>query len=166
MALMEVRLAGTLESQVMEEHQYYPVGGEEPEPTEARVLAATHRTLGELITDGRFREDLYYRLRVVEITVPPLRDRTSDLPILVEHLVRRAASTLHRRSPVLSRESLEALRLHSWPGNVRELENCLTRAVVVCTGDVIPPEHLAIGPARAGNPENLSTLALVEKEHL
>jgi DNA-binding NtrC family response regulator len=151
---------------VLEEHQYYPVGGEEPEPTEARVLAATHRKLEELITDGRFREDLYYRLRVVEITIPPLRDRSSDLPILVEHLVARAAATLHRKTPVVSPDSLEAIRLHTWPGNVRELENCLTRAVVVCTGDVVRPEHLAIGTARPGDPENLSTLAQVEKEHL
>jgi DNA-binding NtrC family response regulator len=151
---------------ILEEHEYYPVGGEEPEPTEARVLAATHRNLEGLIADGRFREDLYYRLRVVEITVPPLRDRVSDLPILVEHLVRRAASTLHRQTPIVSAEALEALRLHTWPGNVRELENSLTHAVVVCTGEVIRPEHLAIGPAKPGDPESLSTLAQLEKEHV
>jgi len=151
---------------VLEEHEYFPVGAEKAEPTEARVLAATHRNLEELIAGGRFREDLYYRLRVVEITVPPLRDRASDLPILVEHLVARAAATLHRETPVISPDALQTLRVHSWPGNVRELENCLTRAVVVCTGDVIRPDHLAIGPALPGGTGSFATLADHEKQHL
>jgi DNA-binding NtrC family response regulator len=151
---------------VLEEHEYFPVGGEKPESAEARVLAATHRNLEQLVSSGRFREDLYYRLRVVEVTVPPLRDRASDLPLLVEHLVTRAAATLHLPTPVVSPEALQAIQLHSWPGNVRELENCLTRAVVVSTGNVIRPEHLAIGPAQSGEPESFATLGENEKSHL
>ncbi len=151
---------------VLEDHEYYPVGGERPERTEARVIAATHRILEELISEGGFREDLYYRLRVVEIRVPPLRDRVSDLPILAEHLLRRASRTLHRETPVISREAMDALRLHTWPGNVRELENCLTRAVVVSTGDVIRPEHLAIGPVPEGTLGSQPTLGELERDHV
>ena len=151
---------------VLEDHEYYPVGGEHPERSEARVIAATHRNLEELIGEGRFREDLYYRLRVVEIAVPPLRERLADLPILAEHLVRRSSETLHRPPPVIAREAMDALTRHRWPGNVRELENCLTRAVVLATGDVIRPEHLAIAPLPAGSPAHLSTLEELEREHI
>ncbi|KPK79270.1 MAG: hypothetical protein AMS25_13235 [Gemmatimonas sp. SM23_52] len=151
---------------VLEDHEYYPVGGEHPERSEARVIAATHRNLEELIGEGRFREDLYYRLRVVEIAVPPLRERLADLPILAEHLVRRSSETLHRPAPVIAREAMDALTRHRWPGNVRELENCLTRAVVLATGDVIRPEHLAIAPLPAGSPAHLSTLEELEREHI
>jgi DNA-binding NtrC family response regulator len=151
---------------VLEDHEYYPVGGERPERTEARVIAATHRNLEGLISEGGFREDLYYRLRVVEIKVPPLRDRLSDLPILAEHLVRRSSRSLHRETPVISREAMDALRLHTWPGNVRELENCLTRAVVVSTGHVIRPEHLAIGPVPEGALGSQPTLGELERDHI
>ncbi len=141
--------------------------GERPVRTEARVIAATHRNLEKLVTEGRFREDLYYRLRVVEIGVPPLRDRLSDLVILADHLVRRASRTLHRETPVISREAMDALCLHTWPGNVRELENCLTRAVVVSTGDVIRPEHLAIGPVPEGAAlGSQPTLGELERDHV
>ncbi len=151
---------------VLEDHQFYPVGGEKPERTEARVIAATHRDLERLIPDGSFREDLYYRLRVVEITVPPLRERMGDVPLLARHLVQRAAQTLHRDPPVLSPDASKALLQHVWPGNVRELENCLTRAVVVSTGDVIRREHLAIGPVPAESPARLIPLGAVEREHV
>jgi DNA-binding NtrC family response regulator len=151
---------------VLEDHEFYPVGGETPERTEARVVAATHRDLETMIPEGQFREDLYYRLRVVEITVPPLRERMGDVPILAGHLVKRAARTLHRDPPVLSKEASEALLTHTWPGNVREMENCLTRAVVVSTGDVIRREHLAIGPVPTESPARMSPLDEVEKEHV
>jgi len=151
---------------VLEDHEYYPVGAERPERTDARVIAATHRDLEERIADGLFREDLYYRLRVVEIRVPPLRDRPTDLPVLAEHLVRRAAATLHREVPVISPEAMSLMRLHPWPGNVRELDNCLTRAVVVATGDVIRPVHLAIGPVPANAQGRLSRLDDLERAHI
>jgi transcriptional regulator with GAF, ATPase, and Fis domain len=150
---------------VLEDHEFYPVGSEAPERTNARVIAATHRRLEELIAAGKFREDLYYRLRIVEICVPPLRDRLGDLPLLAEHLVAMTAEDLHRPTPVLSAEALKALLLHEWPGNVRELENALTRAVVLATGDVIRPEHLALGEAAEPSPELLS-LDEVERRHV
>jgi len=146
---------------VLEDGDFYPVGAEKPEHTEARVIAATHRNLERLIEDDAFREDLYYRLRVVEIVVPPLRDRLQDLPLLAEHLVERAARELHRDPPVIAKEAVRALLQHDWPGNVRELENTLTRAVVLATGDVIRPVHvasIASGPRDAEEFESLETL--------
>ena len=128
---------------VLQERQFYPVGADKPERTEARVIAATHRDLEALVAAGQFRADLYYRLRVVEIVVPPLRERAGDLPLL--------ASTLAR---------------HAWPGNVRELENCLTRAVVVASGDVIRAEHLVLGAAAPEGPGKLGTLDEIEREHV
>ncbi|MBI4419217.1 MAG: sigma-54-dependent Fis family transcriptional regulator [Gemmatimonadetes bacterium] len=151
---------------VLQDREYYPVGGERPERTEARVIAATHRALEELVAAGRFREDLYYRLRVVEIQVPPLRERLGDLPILAEHLVRRAAEEMHRGPAVISREAVETLLAHDWPGNVRELENALTRALVLSTGNVVRPELLTLA-ARPGPPvAELSTLEEVERRHV
>ncbi len=151
---------------VLEDHEYYPVGGEKPERSEARVIAATHRDLEAMIAEHSFREDLYYRLRVVEVTVPPLRERLDDLPVLAEHLVRRASRTLHHELPIIAREAMDALARHRWPGNVRELENCLTRAVVLATGDVIRPEHLAIGAVPAESPAQLARLDELERDHV
>jgi transcriptional regulator with PAS, ATPase and Fis domain len=150
---------------VLEDHEFYPVGSEAPERTDARVVAATHRKLEELIAAGTFREDLYYRLRVVEIDVPPLRERRGDLELLAEHLLSTIAEDLHRETPVLSKEVVEAMLAHDWPGNVRELENALTRAVVLATGSVIRLEHLALGQAAAPAPELLS-LDEVERRHV
>ncbi len=150
---------------VLQEHEYYPVGADMPERTEARVIAATHRDLEALVSRGEFREDLYYRLRVVEIVVPPLRDRILDLPLLAEHLVRKASLAIGREPPLLAPETVDALAVHNWPGNVRELENCLTRAVVLSTGDVIRPQDLALGPLISGA-GRLATLQEVEKHHV
>jgi DNA-binding NtrC family response regulator len=151
---------------VLEDHEYYPVGSERPERTEARVIAATHRDLEGMLGEGRFREDLYYRLRVLEIKVPPLRDRLDDLELLAQHLVGRAAETLHQQRPVISQEAMDVMMRHRWPGNVRELENCLTRAVVLATGDVIRPDHLAIGPTPPTSPAHLSSLDEMERRHV
>lgn len=141
---------------VLQEHEYFPLGSDRPIHTEARVLAATHRDLEARVADGRFREDLYYRLRVVEITVPPLRDRPEDIPLLAEHLIAKVSVALGKPPQVLSPEVMSVLAGHGWPGNVRELENCLTRAAVMASGDVIREEHVsfatpAVGDAPAGS---------------
>ena len=151
---------------VLQERQFYPVGADRPERTEARVIAATHRDLEAMVAAGQFRADLYYRLRVVEIVVPPLRERAGDLPLLAATLVRRAAAAVGRPEPVLAPDALAALARHAWPGNVRELENCLTRAVVVASGDVIRAEHLVLGAAAPEGPAKLGTLDDVEREHV
>lgn len=151
---------------VLEEHRYFPVGSEHTETTEARLVAATHRDLEAMVRDGGFRGDLYYRLRVVEIRLPPLRDRISDLPLLAHHFVRHASAELSQGEPALPDETLAVLLTHSWPGNVRELENCLTRAVVLATGGVIRPEHLGIGAEEAATSNAFPTLAELEREHV
>jgi len=129
------------------------------------VIAATHQNLEELMRAGRFREDLYFRLRVVEITVPPLRDRASDIPVLAEHLIRRASQLLGCGEPVLSKDAAGFLERQSWPGNVRELENTLLRAVVMAgTSGVIRLEHLHVSvPSRASVVE---TLEQNERTHI
>jgi two-component system response regulator AtoC len=151
---------------VLQEHEYYPVGAERPERTEARVVSATHRDLEKLVSIGQFREDLYYRLRVVEIRVPPLRDRMSDVPLLAEHLLRKAAETTGSRPLQLAPETSEALMSHDWPGNVRELENTLTRAAVLATGDVIRPEHIEVAAAVDSGTPRLVSLEDMEREHV
>ncbi|MHB1193403.1 MAG: sigma-54-dependent transcriptional regulator [Longimicrobiales bacterium] len=151
---------------VLEDHEFYPVGAEQAQRTEARVIAATHRKLEALLEENRFREDLYYRLRVVEVFLPPLRERIEDIPLLARHFVRTAAAEFHRTVPTLSDEAITAFLQHDWPGNVRELENCITRAVVLATGDVIRGEHLALGERTEGTAGPFPTLDEMEAEHL
>ncbi len=151
---------------VVQDGEYQPVGAERTERSEARVIAATHQDLETMITARRFREDLYYRLRVVEIVIPPLRERMSDLPLLASHMIRRAASGFGTAIPVLSAEALNRLLEHSWPGNVRELENCLMRAVVIASGSVIRPEHLSIASPRSQGGQAISSLEQVEREQV
>jgi Response regulator containing CheY-like receiver, AAA-type ATPase, and DNA-binding domains len=151
---------------VLQEREYYPVGAERPERTEARVVAATHRDLEALVASGAFRADLYYRLRVVEIEVPPLRERLSDVPLLAQHLALRASEAVGRSAPVLSREAIDLLVAHQWPGNVRELENCLTRAVVMASGDVIRAEHIHLSAAHPEIAGVLPTLDALERAHV
>jgi len=151
---------------VLQNREFQPVGAERFERTEARVVAATHQDLERLVTAGSFREDLYYRLRVVEIVLPPLRDRPGDIPTLAEHLVRKAARELAVSPPTLGDDALAALQRHAWPGNVRELENCLTRAVVLAAGSVIRPDHLALSARPDAAPASLTTLEQNERDHI
>ncbi|MCK5412733.1 MAG: sigma-54-dependent Fis family transcriptional regulator [Gemmatimonadetes bacterium] len=130
---------------VLEDGQVFPLGAEEAEETKARVVAATHRDLEQRVEEGRFREDLYYRLRVVEIVLPTLRERSTDIPLLAHHLVQKAAEKQHVPEPALPKATIEALLGYDWPGNVREMENCLTRAIALARGGVIRPEHLGLG---------------------
>ncbi len=150
---------------VLEERRFHPVGAERAEETEARVMAATHRDLEEAVEEGTFREDLYYRLRVVELRVPPLRERRGDVPLLARHLVRKAATGLHVSEPTVPQDTLEAILRHDWPGNVRELENCLTRGVVLARGQVLRPEHLFLDAAGSPRPSGW-TLDEVEGHHV
>jgi two-component system, NtrC family, response regulator HydG len=134
---------------VLQEREFYPVGGEDPRRSEARVLAATHQPIEKLVREGAFREDLYFRLRVVEIVVPPLRERREDIPLLAKHLVARAAELADRPAPRLPDDVVRRLVIHDWPGNVRELENTLMRAVVLAAGDTLTPDHLDFGAGTA-----------------
>jgi DNA-binding NtrC family response regulator len=151
---------------VIQDREFQPVGAERTEKTEARVLAATHQNLEQMVADKRFREDLYYRLRVVEIVIPPLRERRSDIPLIAKHMVKRAGASLGTSEPVLSDEALDRLIEHHWPGNVRELENCVLRAVVIAAGNVIRPEHLSIASPSRPTAAPLTSLEQIEREHL
>ena len=151
---------------VIQDREFEPLGAEKTERTNARVIAATHRDLEQMIEDGTFREDLYYRLRVVEIVLPPLRERRNDIPLLAAELIRRGSAVAGATPPVLSNEALARLMEHDWPGNVRELEHCLARAVVVASGGVIRPEHLAIAAPREPAKASIASLDEVEKEHV
>lgn len=128
----------------LQERAIERLGGREPIPIDVRVLAATNRDLEALMREGRFREDLYYRLNVVSIELPPLRERRADIPLLVEHFLAKYAEELGERA--VAPEALDRLVGYDWPGNVRELENVIQRAMVLATGGVVLPEHLPIGP--------------------
>jgi DNA-binding NtrC family response regulator len=150
---------------VVQDREFFPVGSDRAEPMDARIIAATHRDVEAMVAAGAFREDLYYRLRVVEIVIPPLRERSGDIPLLAAHMLRRAATSLGIGEPALSPAALDQLIAHQWPGNVRELENCLMRAVVVAAGSVIRPEHLTLASPR-GAKVDLSSLEDVEREQI
>ena len=130
---------------VLQERSFYPVGGEEPKTTHARVIAATHQPVEQLIKEGRFREDLYFRLKVVEIVVPPLRDRPGDIPLIASALLGRVRKETHREVYRISDAALENLLSYNWPGNIRELENALMRGAIVARGSVIGEDHLVLG---------------------
>jgi two-component system nitrogen regulation response regulator GlnG len=131
----------------LQERAFERVGGHELIRMDVRVMAATHRDLEAMIRAGRFREDLFYRLNVVTISLPPLRERRGDIPLLVEHFLAKYADALGER--VIAPEAMDRLVGHDWPGNVRELENVIQRAMVMASGGVILPEHLPIGPVSA-----------------
>ncbi|HEY7683943.1 MAG TPA: sigma-54 dependent transcriptional regulator [Gemmatimonadales bacterium] len=127
---------------VLQEQEIVPVGAETPVKVDVRVIAATHRDLAAMVRDNKFREDLFYRLNVVTIQLPPLRERKQDIPLLIDHFLTRLAAR-HGRGPVAIDPAAQALLLAwEWPGNVRELENVLERAMVLAELDVIGPEHL------------------------
>ncbi len=151
---------------VLQDREFHPVGSEGAQRTEARVIAATHQDLEEMVSLRRFREDLYYRLRVVEIVIPPLRERSADIPLIADHMLRRAASSLATTAPVLSGDALEKLTQHSWPGNVRELEHCVMRAVVLAAGSVIRREHLSIATPRQSEASRIEPLDVMERDHV
>jgi len=129
---------------VLQERRFYPVGGEESRATEARVIAATHQPIEDLITEGRFREDLYFRLKVVEITVPPLRERRRDIELVAVALLGRVRDETSRDIRRISDDAMARLMTYDWPGNVRELENTLMRAAIVARGTVIGVDHLIL----------------------
>jgi two-component system, NtrC family, nitrogen regulation response regulator GlnG len=131
----------------LQERTIERVGGNESIRIDVRVLAATHRDLEAMMKDGKFREDLYYRLNVVTLNLPPLRERRRDIPLLVEHFLGKYARDLGDRG--IAPEALDRLVGHEWAGNVRELENVIQRAMVMATSGVILPEHLPIGPVSA-----------------
>jgi DNA-binding NtrC family response regulator len=155
----------------IQEREVTPVGSTESVPVDVRIIAATNLDLEEEIRRGRFRSDLFYRLNVIALTMPPLRERRDDIPLLARHFLTRLGGEEDAKE--LSNEAMEILTVYDWPGNVRELENALERAVVICDENVIGPEHLPdrvreTGPARVvaeSSPENPS-LEVIERAYI
>ncbi len=155
---------------VLQERTFERVGDSRPLPLKARIVAATNRDLPAMIREGKFREDLYYRLKVVEIRLPPLRERREDIPLLVEHLLAKINLNLHKRVKYVPEETMDILVRYDWPGNVRELENALTRAVVLSKGEILEASTLPIlggapSAPRQQEPE-LTRLKDVERAHV
>jgi DNA-binding NtrC family response regulator len=141
---------------VLQERRFYPVGGEAPRSTEARVIGATHQPVERLIEEGRFREDLYFRLKVVEVDVPPLRERRGDIEIIALALLGRIREETQRDVRRISDDAMARLMAYDWPGNVRELENTLMRAAIVARGTVIGADHIILDDGqRPGGADDL-----------
>jgi Nif-specific regulatory protein len=159
---------------VIQEREFSRLGGTATLKADVRLIAATHRDLEKLVADGSFREDLYYRLNVFPIYLPPLRERKTDIILLAEHFLEKYAGQNHQTIPRLSQSALDLLMQYYWPGNVRELENVIERSLLVRDGDTILSSHLppslqprwSSGAAPDGasddNPERLSLASQVE----
>ncbi len=141
---------------VLQEREFEPLGAERTERVDVRVIAATNRDLRQMVADGKFQEDLFYRLNVIPIHIPPLRERREDLTALVNHFVAKHAQRTGRRIDRIDEAALASLQQYDWPGNVRELENAIERAVVLTSGAVIGAGAIstmgAIAPQAAGLP--------------
>lgn len=152
---------------VLQDREFERLGGSETIRVDVRIIAATNEDLEKAIAEGRFREDLYYRLKVIEITVPPLRERADDIPALVAHFLAEHSAGGGRTFAGASAEAMELLKAYRWPGNIRELRNTVERAVVLGSGDTLLPEHLPpeITASAAGRPGGL-TLEDAERERI
>lgn len=149
--------------------EFRRVGGTRNMKTDIRILCATHRDLPRAIREGKFRDDLFFRLNVVTIRLPPLRERRGDIPRLAEHFLKKCAASIVTRSRVLSPDALDALKSYPWPGNVRELENLIERAMILSEGEVIRRADIAsfLKVASApGDPPKDDSLAEVERCHI
>lgn len=127
---------------VLQEREVRRVGGNESFHVDVRLVAATNKSLAEEVSEGRFREDLYYRINVVTITMPPLRDRRGDIPLLANHALAKFGHLAESRVKEISREAMEVLIDYSWPGNVRQLESAIERAILLCEGETVMPRDL------------------------
>jgi transcriptional regulator with PAS, ATPase and Fis domain len=151
---------------VLEEKVYEPLGSTKAVKTNARVIAATHRNLKKMVEEGKFREDLYFRINVIKLSLPSLTDRKEDIPLLADHFIDRFNHLAERKIAGLSPKVLAALMLYDWPGNVRELENAIEHAFVFCRNDMIHlhylPDHIIPKNGFMLDPTGL-TLKEVEK---
>lgn len=158
---------------VLEDKEFYPLGSRRTTKVDVRIVAATNRGLERLVSERRFREDLFYRLNVIRLDLPALKHRKSDLPLLIEHILKRLRVT--KRSPVqrISHDAMEVLLNHDYPGNVRELENILEHALIICQDDVIERRHLPLSlhngvprPYASEQPfEGADTFEKVDEKH-
>ena len=148
---------------VLQEHEFERLGSTRTQQVDVRVIAATHRDLKQMVDNGQFRSDLYYRLNVFPVTIPPLRDRAEDVPILVRFYVEKYARRMSRRIEEISTSTMETLCNYCWPGNVRELQNFIERAVVLSQGQVL---QAPLSDLEQSQKSKLGTLEEVEREHV
>jgi transcriptional regulator with PAS, ATPase and Fis domain len=158
---------------LLQEGEVHPVGASAPVKVDVRIVAATHRNLPELVAERRFRQDLFYRINVIAIRIPPLRERPEDLLPLVAHLLEKHGTRLRRPAMKIAPGVLDRLRSHDWPGNVRELENAVQRALALSENDVIDLEDLPEQLRDPADPESARTgaapgasLANVTRDHI
>jgi len=153
----------TLQAKVLraiQEREFEPLGSERTQLVDLRVIAATNRDLRQMVSDGRFLEDLYYRLNVIPISIPPLRDRREDIPVLVEHFIAKHAQRAGKRIDGIAPGVMQTLQSFDWPGNVRELENTVERAVVLSLTPIIGPDVVRILDVNSAPPPGLPSLNL------
>jgi len=156
-------MSPTLQSKllrVLQEREFEPLGAERTEKVDLRVIAATNRDLRQMVAEGKFQEDLFYRLNVIPIEIPPLRDRRDDIPPLVEHFVRKHSQRIGRRFERIDEGVLSGLQQYDWPGNVRELENTIERAVVLSTGPIVSARAISVLGAATPQATGLPSLKL------
>jgi formate hydrogenlyase transcriptional activator len=153
---------------VLQEHEFERLGSTRTQRVDVRVVAATHRDLKQMVAEGTFRSDLYYRLHVFPLSVPPLRDRREDIPLIVRHFVDKYSQRMNRHIETISSRAWEALINYAWPGNVRELQNFIERAVILSLGTSLraPLEELTSQEAVYSSQTQLSTLEEMEREHV
>jgi DNA-binding NtrC family response regulator len=145
---------------VLQEREFEPLGAERTQKVDVRVIAATNRDLKQMVADGKFQEDLYYRLNVIPIHIPPLRERRDDIPVLLEHFVEKHRQRTGRRIDSMDAAVPSALQHYDWPGNVRELENTIERAIVLTTGPVLTTASVSLLGATAAPASGLPSLRL------
>ncbi len=129
---------------VLEDKEFYPLGSRQTHKVDVRIVSATNRDLEKLVKKNQFRQDLYYRLNVMQIKLPPLKERREDLPLLISHIARKLNADREKPPPGISEEVMDILLNFDYPGNVRELENILEHALIICADDIIKPEHLPV----------------------
>jgi len=159
---------------ILEDKEVRPLGANQSEKVDARVVSASNRNLEILVRDGKFRQDLYYRLNVIRIELPALRQRSEDVPLLVDHFIRKFAQSAKHKVEGIEADALAALKSHDWPGNIRELEHTVERAVLLGKGDMIgmedlPPDFAARGECELVVAQGLAkqlTLRDIEREYI
>lgn len=153
---------------VLQEREFERLGSTRTKKVDVRIVAATHRDLEEMIQEKQFRTDLYYRLNVFPISIPPLRERPEDIPLLVRHFVRESARRMNKTIDAIPSATMDALMQYGWPGNIRELENVIERAVILSPGSVlrVPLRDLRSRIAPGHGSEEARTIAEVEREHI
>ncbi len=141
---------------VLQERQFYPVGGERPIEVDVRVIVATNRNIDELVKQGQFREDLYYRIHVIPIVLPALRERKEDIPVLVDHFLKKYGDQMNKKIKGLTAHAMQRLMFYDWPGNIRELENTIEYAAAMTSQDVIGEDLIL--PMKTGPEESIKPL--------